>query len=106
MYRKHAPALPTVPTLRSSDSERQQPSGHDKPASTRTIASDAGAATVDVLDVPAVARLLAVGRNTVYALVARNRIPHRRIGRLIRFHRDAVMRWLNSCCLQDAKERQ
>jgi excisionase family DNA binding protein len=102
MHRKHAPELQMV---RSNDSG-QPTIGRDEPAITRATASDADAASGDVLDVPAVARLLTVGRNTVYALVARNAIPHRRIGRLIRFHRDALMRWLNSCCLQDAKERQ
>jgi excisionase family DNA binding protein len=103
MYRKHAPALPM---LRSGDSGQQQTTGRDEPAIAPATTSDADAASGDVLDVPAVARLLTVGRNTVYALVARNGIPHRRIGRLIRFHRDAVMRWLNSCWLQDAKEGQ
>jgi len=103
MYRNHAS---TVPPVRSNNG-LQHPTVHDdEPAITRATASDADAASGDILDVPAVARLLTVGRNTVYALVARNGIPHRRIGRLIRFHRDAVMRWLNSCWLQDAKERQ
>ncbi|MEO7732624.1 MAG: helix-turn-helix domain-containing protein, partial [Kofleriaceae bacterium] len=58
----------------------------------------------EVIDVPAVARLLAVGRNTVYALVGRNAIPHRRLGKQIRFHRAAVMRWLDSWSSQGAKE--
>jgi excisionase family DNA binding protein len=58
----------------------------------------------DVVDVEAVARLLRVGRNTVYALVARNEIPHRRLGKQIRFHRAAVMRWLASWSWQGAKE--
>lgn len=102
MYRKHAPALQMV---RPNDSG-QHTTRRDEPAIASATTSDADAASGDVLDVPAVARLLTVGRNTVYALVARNGIPHRRIGRLIRFHRDAVMRWLNSCWLQDAKERQ
>jgi len=62
--------------------------------------------TSDVIDVQAVARLLCVGRNTVYALVARNQIPHRRLGRQIRFHHAAVMRWLDSWSPQGAKERQ
>jgi excisionase family DNA binding protein len=72
------------------------PGANDHPAS----------ATDDVIDVQAVARLLHVGRNTVYALVARNAIPHRRLGNRIRFHRAAVMRWLASWSLQGAKERQ
>ncbi|HLL24954.1 MAG TPA: helix-turn-helix domain-containing protein [Kofleriaceae bacterium] len=57
----------------------------------------------DVLDVPEVARLLRVGRNTVYALVARNGIPHRRLGKTIRFSRASVMSWL-STSWQVAKE--
>jgi excisionase family DNA binding protein len=57
----------------------------------------------DVLDVPQVASLLRVGRNTVYALVARNAIPHRRLGKAIRFSRAAVMSWL-STSWQVAKE--
>ncbi len=56
-----------------------------------------------VLDVPRVATLLGVGRNTIYALVARNAIPHRRLGKAIRFSRAAVMSWL-STSWQVAKE--
>jgi len=55
------------------------------------------------LDVPQVATLLCVGRNTIYALVARNQIPHRRLGKAIRFSRTAVMSWL-STSWQVAKE--
>ncbi len=61
---------------------------------------------VDVLDVPHVARLLGVGRNTIYTLVAKNQIPHRRLGKAIRFSRAAVMSWLASWSSRDAKERQ
>jgi excisionase family DNA binding protein len=60
----------------------------------------------EVIDVQTVARLLHVGRNTVYALVARNQIPHRRLGKQIRFHQAAVMQWLGSWSSQGAKERQ
>ena len=62
--------------------------------------------TSDVLDVPQVASLLSVGRNTIYSLVARNQIPHRRLGKAIRFSRTAVMQWLSSWSSQDAKEGQ
>ena len=66
-----------------------------------------GAADVDdVLDVEGATRLLRIGRNTVYALVARNEIPHRRLGKQIRFNRTAIMRWLDSWSSQGAKERQ
>lgn len=51
----------------------------------------------DVLTVPDVVRLLRIGRDAVYAGVARGTIPHRRIGRAIRFSRAALMRWLESC---------
>lgn len=50
----------------------------------------------DVLDVPQAASLLAVGRNTIYMLVARNKIPHRRLGKTIRFSRSALMSWLSA----------
>src|SRR5262245_57766542 len=50
-----------------------------------------------VLDVEEVARLLRVGRNTIYELVARNQIPHRRLLKRIRFSRAGVMAWLCSC---------
>lgn len=63
-------------------------------------------ATDDVIDVQAVARLLHVGRNTVYVMVARNAIPHRRLGEQIRFSRDAIIRWFASWSSQGAKEGQ
>ena len=50
----------------------------------------------DVLDVPQAATLLAVGRNTIYMLVAGNKIPHRRLGKAIRFSRSALMSWLSA----------
>lgn len=56
-----------------------------------------------VLDVEDIATLLRVGRNTVYSLVAKNQIPHRRLGKQIRFSRAAVMSWL-SASWQVAKE--
>lgn len=48
----------------------------------------------DVLDVPQVADLLSLGRNKVYDLVARNAIPHRRLGKQIRFSRAALITWI------------
>jgi excisionase family DNA binding protein len=69
-------------------------------------ASNDTAAIDDVLDVAAAGKMLRVGRNKLYEMVARNKIPHRRFGRCIRFSRAAIMRWLDSCSLQNAKERQ
>ena len=60
----------------------------------------------DLLDVSAASKLLRVGRNTVYELVGRNQIPHRRLGKQIRFSRAAIMRWLDPWSLQGAKEGQ
>ena len=60
----------------------------------------------DLLDVSAASKLLRVGRNTVYELVGRNQIPHRRLGKQIRFSRAAIMRWFDSWSSQGAKERQ
>jgi len=59
----------------------------------------------DVLDVPQVAQLLGVGRNTIYTLVGKNQIPHRRLGKAIRFSRAGVMSWLASWSSRDAEER-
>lgn len=64
------------------------------PANENELAVSQGDA---VLDVEEVARLLRVGRNTIYELVARNQIPHRRLLKQIRFSRAAVMAWLGSC---------
>ena len=48
-----------------------------------------------VLTVLEVARLLRVNRNTVYELFQRKEIPGgRKVGRCIRFSRDAVVQWL------------
>lgn len=60
----------------------------------------------DVIDVAGVGRLLHVGRNKVYEMVARNEIPHRRFGRGIRFSRAAIMRWLDSWSPRIVKEGQ
>lgn len=69
-------------------------------------ASSVAEVECDVLDVLQVASLLDVGRNTIYTLVARNQIPHRRLGKAIRFSRAAVMSWLASWSSRDAKEGQ
>jgi excisionase family DNA binding protein len=60
----------------------------------------------DVIDVSGVVRMLRIGRNKVYEMVARNAIPHRRFGRRIRFSRTAIMRWLDSWSPRIAKEGQ
>lgn len=63
------------------------------------------AALGDVLDVEECAALLRVGRNHVYTLVNRNQIPHARVGKFVRFSREAIMRWLSSCGPRVAQEQ-
>ncbi len=58
----------------------------------------------DVLDVRGAMALLKLGRDAIYSGCARQIIPHRRIGRHIRFSRAALMRWLDSCGHEGAKE--
>jgi len=50
----------------------------------------------DVLTFDEALVLLRVGRSTLYRAVARNRVPHRRIGRVLRFSRAALLAWLGS----------
>lgn len=58
----------------------------------------------EVLDVKKAAELLDLGTATIYAAVAANRIPHRKIGRQIRFTRRALVRWLEAWSTQGAQE--
>ena len=71
-----------------------------------TSASHVVSSDDDVIDVKAVVKLLHVGRNKLYEMVARNQIPHRRFGRCIRFSRAAIMRWLDSWSSRIVKEGQ
>jgi len=71
-----------------------------------SAAASEAAVLDDVLDVEGAARLLRIGRNTIYELVGRNEIPHRRLGKQIRFSRAAIMRWLDPWSSQGAKEGQ
>ena len=73
--------------------------------SVATTATSAESAD-EVIDVAAVGKMLRIGRNTIYEMVARNEIPHRRFGRRIRFSRTAIMRWLDSWSPRIAKEGQ
>jgi excisionase family DNA binding protein len=58
----------------------------------------------EVLTVVDVAKLLRVGRNSLYEAIRRDEVPHRRIGRKILLSRRAIMRWLEGWSLQVAKE--
>jgi excisionase family DNA binding protein len=50
----------------------------------------------EIMDVAETAAFLRVGKNAVYDLVARNEIPHKRVGRSIRFARSALLAWLGA----------
>jgi excisionase family DNA binding protein len=67
------------------------------PAPAHVAQRDVGGDSDEVLDAGGVMALLGVGRNAIYAACARNEIPHRRIGKALRFRKSAVMRWLDSC---------
>jgi excisionase family DNA binding protein len=58
----------------------------------------------DVLDVPGACALLKVGKTALYAAAAGGKIPHRRVGRQIRFSRRALMRWLSSCSDEESAQ--
>jgi excisionase family DNA binding protein len=51
----------------------------------------------DILTAREAAAFLRVGRNCVYELAARQAIPHQRVGKHLRFSRDALVQWLSSC---------
>lgn len=48
----------------------------------------------DVINVRGAMEILKLGRNAVYDGCARGQIPHRRIGKLLRFSRSGLLRWL------------
>lgn len=48
----------------------------------------------DVLNAQGAADLLGVSIYKVYAMCGSNEMPHRRVGKLLRFSRGALMRWL------------
>jgi excisionase family DNA binding protein len=65
-----------------------------KPENMIEPTADGASSSDDVLDVVGAMALLHMSRNTIYEQCARNLIPHRRIGRRIRFSRSALLRWL------------
>jgi excisionase family DNA binding protein len=48
----------------------------------------------DTIDVRGAMAVLKMGRNAVYDACARGQIPHRRIGKLLRFSRTGLEAWL------------
>lgn len=60
----------------------------------RSIGSEDGRVEPVLLTVPETARVLRIGRNTCYELIRQGRIPHVRLGRVIRVPRHALLNWL------------
>jgi excisionase family DNA binding protein len=60
----------------------------------------------DVVDVRGAMQLLNLGRNAVYQGCARNEIPHRRIGKLLRFSRAGLRSWLSSSTAISSSDRR
>lgn len=50
----------------------------------------------EVLDAEGARQLLSLGKNQLYAACHEGLIPHRRIGRTLRFSRSAILAWLGS----------
>lgn len=49
-----------------------------------------------IMNVPQVCAYLGVGRDILYALAARNEIPHFHVGRHLRFNREDLDKWARS----------
>ena len=49
-----------------------------------------------LLTVPETARLLHVGKNTVYEMAVRNELPSIKVGRLVRIPRDRLVTWVHA----------
>ncbi len=64
------------------------------------MSSDDTPASPEVLSAEEAAKLLKIGKNTLYEAVGRGEVPHRRIGRSIRFSRSGLLEWLASCQAQ------
>ena len=47
-----------------------------------------------VLTADEVAALLRCDRKTVYSMAKRGKIPHRKVGRCVRFSRERILDWL------------
>ena len=63
-----------------------------------------GMKDIHLLTVPEAAKLLRIGRNLAYDLVARGEIPSVRLGRVIRVPRTALEQWLESPSHADGKQ--
>jgi excisionase family DNA binding protein len=85
-----------TPASPISENRRHVPRPHHRPSSDGTgitYPSD-----LDVMTVEEGAAFLRIGRNALYDAIGRGEVPHRRIGRMIRLSRVALVRWLEGSC--------
>ena len=57
----------------------------------------------EILDVNGACALLGIGRNSIYYLIERKKIPCRRVGKSYRFLRSRLMQWLEGEPLATSK---
>jgi len=57
----------------------------------------------EILDVAGACALLGIGRNSIYYLIERKKIPCRRVGKSYRFLRSRLMQWLEGDALATSK---
>ena len=70
------------------------PSGSTRTSRPQDGIADGSDEPVVLLTVEEAARLLRVGRNTCYELIRQHRVPHVRLGRLIRVPRFGLEAWI------------
>lgn len=91
---------PTAPPSESPASigtkRRRKPQPHHRPSSGGTGITCP--TDPDVMTVEEGAVFLRIGRNALYDAIGRGEVPHRRIGRMIRLSRAALVRWLEGSC--------
>ena len=50
-----------------------------------------------LFDIEQISNYLSIKEKTIYSKVEKNEIPHYKIGRLIRFKKDEIDQWMESC---------
>ncbi len=50
---------------------------------------------LDLMDVHELSELVKISVSSLYTLISQKRIPHIKVGRLVRFSPDRILEWLN-----------
>ena len=58
--------------------------------------SPKGEAKMQLMNIKQVSQMLAVKESTLYDWVEKNKIPYRKMGRLVRFNHDEIVKWLKN----------